>query len=105
MKEIRTMSLAELREFVKTDPWGKMRVDSRWLLALVEERNRLRGTPEANLDVDLESSASSADQCLSRIRLIAQGASAKEPSARLFARLLAISLEADGVTSESRDFV
>lgn len=48
--------------------------------------------------------AEAADR-LQRIRLIAQGASAKEPAATLFARLLAISLEADGVTSESGRFV
>jgi len=42
---------------------------------------------------------------LARIRLIASGASAKEPAERLFSRLLAISLEADGVTSESEAFL
>lgn len=46
-----------------------------------------------------------AETRLSRIRLIAQGASAKEDAAVLFSRLLAISLEADGVTSESGRFL
>lgn len=42
-----------------------------------------------------------AERRLSRIRTIAQQASAKHDAADLFAMLLAISLEADGVESES----
>lgn len=55
MKTTRTMPLSELRELVAQDEWSKVRVSARWLLSLVEERNRLRGTPDANLDVDLGS--------------------------------------------------
>lgn len=45
--------------------------------------------------------SANAERRLSRIRTIAQQASAKHAAADLFARLLAISLEADGVESES----
>ncbi len=49
--------------------------------------------------------AGDSEKRLARIRVIAQAASKKETAEDMFARLLAISLEADGVTSESEAFL